>query len=369
MPLRCARPPLVIAELGVNHDGEESRALGLVEAAARAGADAVKLQLFRAPLLLSRAARLAEYQARAGERDPAEMLGRLELGPRSMARVIERAHAAGLHAVVTVFSLELVAPAAALGFDAFKFASPDLVNLPLLRAVAGATGKRPLILSTGAASRAEVARTLRWLGDEHDRLALLQCVSSYPTRPRDASLAALRDLARLFGGPLGYSDHTTGEDTGALAVACGARILEKHLTLDPGAPGPDHAASLDPEGFARYVALARAARVGTPETGSADVRLGPPAKRVLACERDVRRLSRQSVVPRRDLGAGHVLTRGDLTVKRPGTGIPAWRLEAVIGRALARAVEGDVPLRASDLAAYGGSGRGGRARDREAGPA
>lgn len=361
-PIGPGHPVYIIAELGVNHDGSVRRALELTDAAAAAGADAVKLQFFRAELLMSRACRLAAYQRDAGESDPVAMLRRLELPPDAMAAVIDRAHARGMHAIVTVFSDPLVREADALPWDAYKTASPDLVNLPLLEALS-ATGK-PMILSTGAATPEEVRSTLSWLGGVgRGHAAMLQCVSSYPAPPEDAALGGMIELAAMHGGPVGYSDHTEAVDTGALAAGLGACILEKHLTYDRGAAGPDHAASLDPAGFARYVAKVRAA---APRAGDlrrhrmslkfmrgdlgADPRLGPPHKRLLDCERDVRSVSRQSLVAARDLPAGHTLTRADLCIKRPGTGLEPFRLREVIGRPLARAVATDTPLVADDLA-------------------
>lgn len=340
------RTPYVIAEIGVNHDGSAERAVALTEAAARAGADAVKLQFFRTDLLMSRAAKLAAYQRAAGESDPVSMLRRLELAIDAMAAVVDQAHALGVHAIVTVFSADLVPEAERLAWDAYKSASPDAVNRPLLEAMA-ATG-RPLIVSTGACEAREVERAVEWLGGARERLALLQCVSCYPTAGADAAIGAMGALRRMFDGPVGYSDHTTGEDTGALATSLGACVLEKHLTYDRSARGPDHAASLDPAGFARYAEAARSH--GGASFAPDDPRIGPPEKRVLACEADVRRVSRQSITTRRALAAGHALTPDDLTIKRPGTGLEPWRLGDVVGRRLARGVEPDVPLTEEDLA-------------------
>lgn len=330
-------PPYVIAEIGVNHDGSAGRALELTEAAAGAGADAVKLQMFRTDLLMSRAAKLAAYQAAAGETDAVEMLRRLELSAGEMGRVVERAHALGMHAIVTVFSVALVGVAERLGWDAYKSASPDIVNRPLLEAMA-ATGS-PLIVSTGASTMEEVARAVAWLERARDRLALLQCVSSYPAP--EGALEGIGAIRAATGLPTGYSDHTPGTDSGARAVERGAALLEKHLTYDRRAQGPDHAASLEPGEFARYVELARGAEPRAAESG---------VKRVLECERDVREVSRQSVTTRRALRGGHVLTREDLTIKRPGTGLAPWRVDEVVGRVLARDVEEDVPLVERDLA-------------------
>ncbi len=329
--------PYVIAEIGVNHDGEVARALELTDAAAKAGADAVKLQLFQTDLLMSKAAKLAAYQVAAGETDPIEMLRRLELSIDEMGAVVERAHKHGLHAIITVFSVELVDQAESLAWDAYKSASPDIINRPLLEAMAE-TGK-PLIVSTGASTMDEVMRAVGWLEHNRDRLALLQCVSSYPAP--EPALDGIGVLHRATGLPIGYSDHTHAIETGRDAVALGAVILERHLTHDTRAPGPDHAASLEPAQFARYIALVHAAQPSCSRS------LG--AKTVLACERDVRRVSRQSLVTRVPLPAGHTLKRTDLTIKRPGTGIEPWWLDEVLGCVLAKGIEGDIPLVEADL--------------------
>lgn len=335
--------PYIIAEIGVNHDGSVGRVLELTAAAAKAGADAVKLQYFETDLLMSAAAKLAAYQAAAGETDPLSMLRRLELPIEDMARVVERAHGLGVHAIVTVFSVELVARAESLGWDAYKSASPDIINRPLLGAMAG-TG-RPMIVSTGASTLDEVSRASSWLDCARGRLAFLQCVSSYPApEPGFGGIAA---IARATGLPVGYSDHTPGVATGAEAVAAGACVLEKHLTYDTRADGPDHAASLDPEGFAEYVERARAVRcVEIPGEGE---------KSVFDCELDVRSVSRQSVTATRSLLRGHVLARDDLTIKRPGVGVEPWRIDELIGQPLARDVAADAPIVAADIAAVSGA--------------
>lgn len=328
--------PYVIAELGVNHDGSVERALELVDAAHTAKADAIKLQYFKTDLLMSSAAKLAAYQAAAGESDPLSMLRRLEFSLAQMEPVVARAHAHGMHAIVTVFSTELVKDSMSLAWDAFKTASPDIIHRPLLDALVQT--RKPLIISTGAATLDEVARALTWLEPARERTAILQCVSSYPTGVQHAALAGIGDLARIFPGPVGYSDHTSLLETGAVAVAAGACILEKHLTYSTHAVGPDHAASLTGVNLAVYIRLARQAHA-----------MMGPGKEVQAIEQDVRRVSRQSITTTRALPAGHVLTREDLTVKRPGTGMEPCTLAAVIGKTMARAVAADVPLCDADV--------------------
>lgn len=354
IPWTASEPPYIIAEIGVNHDGSARKALDLVDAAASAGASAVKLQLFETDLLMSRAARLAAYQAGAGEQDPFSMLRRLELSIDDMAPIVQRAKSLGLDAIVTVFSVELVEIAEQLNWAAYKSASPDIIHRPLLEAMA-ATGK-PLIISTGAATMDESRRAVDWLRPAHDRLAVLQCVSSYPTPDDQCALGGMLALRDAFDGALGYSDHTASTNTGALAVQLGAAILEKHLTYDRRATGPDHAASLDPAMFRTYVDKARAAARVPVGAGvatawdAADPRIGPIEKRVLDIERDVREASRQSIVARRRIQAGERIQVADLTFKRPGVGLPPHAMERVIGRCAARVIETDAPLVDDDLA-------------------
>ena len=350
-------PPYVIAEIGVNHDGDVERAIELTDAAAAAGADAVKLQFFETDHLMSRAAKLAAYQKNAGETDPIEMLRRLELRIDEMARVVDRAHERGIHAIVTVFSTELVESAETLAWDAYKTASPDIVNRPLLEALAE-TGKA-MIVSTGASTLDEVLRAVEWLDDARDRLALLQCVSCYPTILENAALAGCDAIRDATGCPVGYSDHTSQNNTVTLIAPLGACIFEKHLTYDTSAKGPDHEASLNPLDFTAYVQYTKSAYAH--EDGKNAMKLarnqepyatyfGPIEKRVLDCERDVREVSRQSVVSTREIAPGETITREMLTIKRPGTGILAYRLDEVIGRVAERAIEHDVPIVEEDLA-------------------
>ncbi len=339
--------PYVIAELGVNHDGSPDQLMALVQAAADGDADAIKLQLFTADDLLASAATLAEYQKAAGERDPREMLRRLELPIEAARRAIDLAHELDMQAIATVFDLPLLPAAMELPLDAFKTASPDLVHKPLLDALV-ATGK-PLIISTGAASREEVQRAVGWLASARERMALLQCVSSYPAPPEHAAVAAVRDLADLFTGPVGYSDHTTGVDTGALAVSLGARVLEKHLTLDRTQPGPDHAASIESAGLAEYVRLANAAFEGSWHADPNDERLGPPTKFLLPIEADVRQVARRCLGTARELAAGHAITMHDLAFKRPGGGLEPWQADVLLGKRLEFALAADRAIMPHDV--------------------
>jgi sialic acid synthase SpsE len=317
----------IVAEIGVNHDGSLRLAKELVELAAACGADAVKLQIFTAANLMHASSQFAEYQQnRVDDADPAAMLRRYELAPADVAELVALIRKRGLVPIATPFSPADVDVVADLELPAVKIASPDLVNRPLLAAVARLGV--PVIASTGAATMEEVATTVDWFEMWHSELALLHCISSYPTPASDANLCWIGELAGRFALPVGFSDHTTDVLAGALAVASGACIVEKHFTYDRRAAGPDHSASADPEQFSQYVKMIR----------QAEVLRGTPGKRVLAIEQDVRRVSRQSLVVSRDLSAGQVLGENDLTVQRPGEGIPAAEVVTAVGRVVTRPV-------------------------------
>ena len=316
------RQTVVIAEIGVNHDGSVERALRLVDIARECGADAIKLQIFRAEQLMHPSAGFAEYQRdRVADRDPIEMLRRYELSDDDIARIVERARSLDLLPIATPFSMEDVSLIEKLHLPAIKIASPDIVNRPLIRRALHA--KKPLLISTGAATIGEVDRCLQWCADAS--VALLHCISSYPVSVSDAHLAWIADLARRFAVPIGYSDHTTSEIGGAMAVASGACFVEKHLTYDTNAAGPDHSASADPDAFARYVKAIR----------QAEQSAGNGGKRVLPIEADVRNVSRQSLVLNRAVHAGECITVDALVTQRPGTGISAADVDTVVGQSAA----------------------------------
>jgi sialic acid synthase SpsE len=232
----------------------------------------------------------------------------------------------GLLPIATPFSPADVDVIAELKLPAVKIASPDLVNYPLL-ARAAKLGV-PLIISTGAATMEEVAQTCEWLRQWRATAALLHCVSSYPAPAAQANLCWIAEMSQRFGLPVGYSDHTTEIVAGALAAAAGAVIIEKHLTCDRMADGPDHSASADRVQFAEYVRLIR----------QAQLLRGAAGKRVLSIEQDVRRVSRQSLVAAHDIPVGAILNERDVTVQRPGSGISAADVAAVVGRKVVRSL-------------------------------
>lgn len=330
-PIGLGHPVFVIAEIGVNHDGSVGTALDLVRRAADSGADAVKVQLFDADRLLHPSAKFAAYQSGQAA-DPREMLRKYQFDERAAETVIDAVRDAGLVPLATPFSPTDVETVGRLNLPAVKIASPDLVNPVLLERAAELAV--PMLVSTGAATDAEVWEAVGLLRDVRAEFALLHCVSSYPTAAGEANLSWINRLRESHGVPVGYSDHATDPMAGALAVAAGACVVEKHLTHDRGAAGPDHAASADPKQFAEYVRLIR----------SAERMLGGGEKRVLPCEADVRRVSRQSLVLRRPVPAGRPITDDDLTVQRPGEGVPAAAVRQVIGLPLKAGLPGGTLL-------------------------
>ena len=319
------RPTFVIAEIGVNHDGSLVRALELVRIAKECGADAVKLQIFSARSLMHASSSFASYQKdRCADADASAMLRKYELREEALREVVGAIRNLGMVPLATPFSPADVETVMSLDLPAIKIASPDLVNRVLLQQAAETP--RPMLVSCGAATMDEVSEAVGWLRGWNASFALLHCVSSYPTPTDQANLCWIGEMASWFDVPVGYSDHTTEIHSGAIAAAFGACIIEKHLTYDRTAPGPDHAASADPAQFAQYVAMIRGAGALS----------GTSGKRVLDIERDVRKVSRQSLVLARPLNVGEVVSESDVTVQRPGTGIPAAKITMAIGKRAAR---------------------------------
>jgi N,N'-diacetyllegionaminate synthase len=325
---------LVVAEIGVNHDGDVRVALELVDAAAEAGAEAVKLQAFRPRTLAATRAPLAAYQrtGAGGARDQLEMLERLCLSEHDFATVARRCEAHGMMFLATPFDLASAELLERVGTPAFKVGSGELTNLPFLAELA-ARG-RALIVSTGMATLAEVGEAVAVVSAAGVPLVLLHCVSSYPTPAEQANLRAIDTLRAAFQVPVGYSDHCLGLDASLAAVAREACLLERHVTLDRTRPGPDHAMSLEPDELRELVARVRLV----------EALLGDGHKVPQPAERDTRAVARRSIVASRALRAGETLTAEALAVKRPGGGLAPARLPELIGARLLRGIAKDEQL-------------------------
>lgn len=316
-------PCFVIAEAGVNHNGSLDFARRLIDAAAEAGADAVKFQTFRTEQLVTEDAPKADYQQHATGADESQyaMLKRLELGEAAHRELIAHATARGLIFLSTPFDEASADLLEALDLPAFKIPSGEVTNLPFLAYLA--RKQRTMILSTGMSTLAEVEAAVAAITrGGNPPLALLHCVSCYPTAPADVNLRAMETMRSAFPVPVGFSDHTLGSEISLAAVGLGACIIEKHLTLDKTLPGPDHAASLEP---AELIALIRGIR-------NVEAALGHGRKEPALAESNTAAVARKSLVAARDLAAGEVLDAGAIAIKRPGTGLAPAGRDELIGR-------------------------------------
>lgn len=313
----------------MNHNGELSLAIRLVDAAADAGADVVKFQTFSATRMVTIQAEKADYQiANYGrEESQHEMLRQLEL-TREMHRELQaRCRTRGIGFLSTAFDVGSVELLVELGVDRFKIPSGEITNLPYLRHI-GSLGKT-VIMSTGMATMAEIAAALAVLegaGTSRDRITVLHCNTEYPTPMQDVNLRAMLTIRDAFGVQVGYSDHTLGIEVAIAAVALGATVIEKHLTLDRRMPGPDHKASLEPPELAAMVAAIR----------NLEQALGDGVKRPSASEARNMAVARKSLVAARPISKGQPFSTDNVTTKRPGTGLSPMRFDEVIGRTAPR---------------------------------
>ncbi len=329
---------IVIAEAGVNHNGSLELALRLVDAAAKAGADYVKFQTFRAAGLVTKQARQAEYQTRNmgdGGNSQYEMLRRLELKPEDHQALIARCGERGIKFLSTPFDLQSLAFLDTLGLDLWKVPSGEITNFPYLRAI-GQT-RKPVILSTGMATIPEIGAAIDVLtrfGTPRTEITLLHCTTEYPAPKNEVNLRAMETMRREFGLPVGYSDHTEGIEIPVAAVALGACVIEKHFTLDRGMEGPDHRASLEPDELAQMVR----------EIRNVEAALGDGVKEPATSELKNIAIARKSIVAARPIAAGELLTDENLTAKRPATGLSPMEWERVVGTPAVHAFEEDQPI-------------------------
>lgn len=315
-------PTYVIAEIGVNHNGDAALAHKMIDAAKQTGADAVKFQTYRTQDLVLESSAKAEYQTQTtGLGNQFDMLRALELPFEVFADLRDHCREAGIDFMSTAFDPISLEHVASLDPACLKWPSGELTNWPLLRQAKAL--ELPIMLSTGMGSLREIAAAVDLLGPDAE-LIILQCVSNYPARIEDQNLRVLPVMQAAFGCPVGFSDHTIGPYAALAAKALGMAALEKHFTLDNSMEGPDHAASIEPNDFTQMVSLLRQIELG----------LGDGVKRSSPNEENVRSVARKSLVYRHDLPAGHVLTENDLIGKRPGVGVGIDMLEQFIGRPL-----------------------------------
>ncbi|SDK80149.1 N-acetylneuraminate synthase [Modicisalibacter muralis] len=339
--MRGASSTFVIAEAGVNHNGSLKLALELVESAQGCGADAVKFQTFKAERLVTREAVTAAYQQRAMPDSMSQyaMLKSLELSEADFRQIHQHCRACGIEFLSSPFDEISAAFLHELGMRTFKVPSGEITNIPLLETIGG-LGKA-VILSTGMCWLGEVEaalRTLKKVGAAE--ITLLHCVTEYPAPYDEINLSAMATLSNAFGVKVGYSDHTAGIEIPIAAVAMGATVIEKHFTLDAAMSGPDHAASMEPGDFQRMVQAIR----------HVESARGDGLKQPAPCERANLDVVRKSIAAGQNITEGEIITRSDLTMKRPGTGLPPSLLETIIGRRAARTIGADQLLDWRDLA-------------------
>lgn len=314
-----------IAEIGVNHNGSADLARDLVLAAKKAGATVAKFQVFTASELVTRSAPSAGYQIRntGAEESQFEMLERLQLSDVALQKVAQLCADLDIEFMASAFSLKDIERVARLNPTRLKIPSGELTNLPYLRAIAS-LGKTT-ILSTGMATMQEIREALTALesaGLDPEKVIILHCTTDYPTEPTDANLAAITSISHELGCEVGYSDHTSGIDVAPLAVALGARTIEKHLTLSQSMEGPDHKASLEPDQFGEMVS----------RCNQVLELMGDGHKQPTKSELPNREIVRKSIVASKPIRKGEAFAPQNITTKRPATGLSPMLWDSVIGK-------------------------------------
>ena len=335
---------LIIAEAGVNHNGDLKTAKKLIDVAAEARVDLVKFQTFKADNLVSKEAKKAKYQidsTEKGEDSQYDMLKKLELSDSDHNTLINYANSKGIKFFSTAFDVKGLEYLNSLGFILFKIPSGEITNYPYLKKIAS-FGK-PVILSTGMANLDEIKQALDILTSESltkNDITVLHCNTEYPTPMEDVNLKAMITIGREFDVKTGYSDHTLGIEVPIAAVALGAKVIEKHFTLDRNLPGPDHRASLEPNELKHMVDSIRNIEAAISGSG-----------KKIPSESEIRNIEivRKSLHFNKDLKKGTIISSDDLVILRPATGISPMRIEEVLGKSLTKDVEAYNPLRPEDI--------------------
>jgi len=333
-------PCFIIAEAGVNHNGNINLAKKLIDVAKEVGADAVKFQTFKAKELVTKSVEKAGYQKETtpSEESQYDMIKKLELSGEDFKNLFAYAHEKGILFLSSPFDTESVALLDELGVSAFKVPSGEITNFPLLKHIA--RKRKPIILSTGMATQGEVEEALEVIkGEGVEDIILLHCVTSYPAKIEDMNLKAMETLGNAFKLPVGLSDHSLGVTIPVAAVALGACVIEKHFTLDKSLPGPDHRASLEPDELKQMVTAIR----------DVEKALGDGVKRPTKDEEEIKKVARRSIVARVDIPQGTIITEEMLAIKRPGTGLEPKYLGEIIGRIAEATIKKDEIITISKL--------------------
>ena len=339
--LGSKQPVFIIAEAGVNHNHEFDLALKLVDAAADAGADAVKFQTFRAGQVVTEQGVMAEYQKKniGKTESQIEMLRKLEFSEDWYPKVIEHCKKRGIIFLSTPHgsfaSIDLLQN---LGIPAFKFGSGDLTSLPIL--AYAAQFKKPIILGTGMATMIDVKEAIKTINKAgNNKIVVLHCTTNYPTPPEEVNLRAMQTMMKDVEALVGYSDHTIGSQVPVMAVTLGACVIEKHLTLDNNMPGPDHKASANPEVFKNLA----------DEIRLVETILGSSVKKPLPGEIKLHSVVRRSIVAVKDIKKGEKLSRQNIDIKRPGTGLEPKYFDRMIGKKALKDIRKDSLIAKTDF--------------------
>lgn len=324
----------IIAEAGVNHNGDINLAKKLIDFAADAGVDAVKFQTFKAEKGISKFAQKAEYQKASTDKSESqlEMIKRLELDENSHIELISYCKSKPITFLSTPFDIDSIDMLVKLGLETYKIPSGEITNLPYLRKI-GALNKK-IIISTGMCNLDEIKAALDVIvksGTKGENISVLHCNTEYPTPYDDVNLRAIQTLAAELGMEVGYSDHTLGIEIPIAAVAMGATIIEKHFTLDKNMEGPDHKASLNPQELKQMVMAIR----------NVEMALGDGIKKPSPSEKKNVKISRKSIVALTSIKKGDILSEKNITVKRPGSGISPMQWDSVIGQIAKKDFEED----------------------------
>jgi N,N'-diacetyllegionaminate synthase len=315
----------IIAEAGVNHNGDINIAYNMIDAAKECGVDCIKFQTFKTENLVTKTAKKAEYQVENTHNNDTqfEMLKKLELSFEDFRKLKLYCDKVGIEFMSTPFDIDSVDLLEKIGMKTYKISSGDITNKPLLEFVA--SKNKPVILSTGMCTIDEVQEAVKWIEDKGNKqLTLLHCTSNYPTPYSEVNMNAMITLDKAFTYPTGYSDHTNGIIIPIMAVSMGAKVIEKHFTLDKTMEGPDHKASLDVRELKELVDAIR----------NIEKAKGTGEKVPVKSEISTRDVARKSIIVTRDLKSGSVLSELDLGIKRPGTGLAPKYLSDLIGKKL-----------------------------------
>jgi len=357
-------PCFIIAEAGVNHNGNVELAEKLIDAAKEAGVDAVKFQTWKTEEIVTKKVSTPEYQKKSSGESQYELLKKLELSEKDFERLAEYARSAKIIFLSTPEGESCTDFVDRLNVPAFKIGSADLTNHLHLAYVA--RKRKPIILSTGMATLEEVREAVKVIKNAgNNKIILLHCTSNYPVKWRDVNLRAMLTLKREFELPVGYSDHTIGIDVSIMAALLGARVIEKHLTLDKNLPGPDHKASLDPNEFGEMVKGIRSAEKDIVVEGMLGEKLleisrkvpierevleniekilGRPEKKPTKSEKEIIKLARKYIVAGKDIQKGDVIAADMLCVKRSGGGLEPKYLDKIIGKRAKSGIRKDEPI-------------------------